>query len=84
MHGTHIKRDPCLIYGDDPKKIYWEIFIALLLMFVCIVIPYRLAMNSDAVIDETGVEHPSNFRNLNDWEILLFCIDAIFLLDLVI
>jgi hypothetical protein len=35
-------------------KIYWELGIAFLLIVVCIIIPFRIALNLDEKVDDYG------------------------------
>ena len=40
------KRKECLIYPNDTYKIYWDIFIVILLVIACSIIPFRMAFIS--------------------------------------
>jgi hypothetical protein len=62
-------RAKCMIYSDDKKKIYWDIFIALLLIIVCVIIPFRLAF-----IEE---------YNYN-WEVTYYIFDLFFFFDIIL
>ena len=62
-------RVSCMIYSDDKHKIYWDIFIAVLLITVCIIIPFRLAFIED--------------YNYN-WEVAYYVFDLFFLFDMVL
>ena len=49
-------------------KIYWDIFIILLLIIVCTIIPWRLAFDKDTI----------------GWEIAYYVIDLCFLIDMIL
>ena len=53
----------------DRFKIFWDIFLGTVLIFVCIVVPYRIAF---VPVDSTG------------WKIVNWIIDAIFLMDMIL
>lgn len=59
----------CMIYPEDPFKSQWDLFIALVLIFTCLVTPYRIAL----------VEKDS-FR----WIITNNTVDSLFLMDIII
>ena len=75
------KKKHCLIYMNTPGKLHWELFVTVLLVFVCVFIPLRLSLNLDVhAIDEvTGVTDPFAFT---EWEIFFYACDCLFLLDL--
>ena len=58
-----------MVYADDKYKIYWDIFIAILLITVCIIIPFRLAF-----IEEYDYH----------WEVSYYIFDCFFLFDMVL
>jgi hypothetical protein len=58
-----------MIYSDDKYKIYWDIFIALLLIIVCVIIPFRLAF-----IEEYSYS----------WEVTYYIFDLFFLIDILL
>lgn len=33
----------CILFPDDPFKVYWDMFVTLLLLYVFFVTPYRIA-----------------------------------------
>jgi hypothetical protein len=59
----------CTIKQNHKYKIYWDIFIIVLLLFVCVVIPFRIAFVK---------EQESN------WTMCFNIIDGFFLLDMVL
>ena len=61
------KRGKCIIYSDDTHKIQWDIFIIILLIVVCTIIPWRLAFSEDTF----------------GWEIMYYVMDFFFLLDMI-
>ena len=61
-------RKRCIIYSDNIYRNVWEILVMVLLIFVCIIIPLRIAIKE---------------VNTDAWKwILRFC-DFLFLIDLV-
>jgi hypothetical protein len=58
-----------LIYPEDHFKKYWDIFIATVLVFSCLVIPYRVAL----IHDDTPV-----------WHFINTVVDLLFLMDILI
>ena len=61
-------RKDCMFYQDNPVKEYWDICITILLLFSCMLIPYRIAF---VKVDTF------------DWRIALAAIDGVFGLDLI-
>ena len=59
----------CLIYPDDSFQGIWDIYIAVILVFSCMTVPYRLAL-----IEEDSIQ----------WVWLNGLIDVCFLLDIII
>lgn len=57
---------PCLIFADDKTKLKWDIFIVILLVVVCIIIPWRLAFANQELI----------------WEVIYYLVDFLFLTDI--
>jgi hyperpolarization activated cyclic nucleotide-gated potassium channel 1 len=58
-----------LIYPEDPIKMGWDLYIAAILVFSCLVTPYRIAL--------FDVEPPG-------WMILNYFIDSSFFLDMIV
>jgi len=58
-----------MIFPDDPFKDIWDMFIAVILIFTCLITPYRIAL----VDEDTTV-----------WQITTFTVDAFFLLDILV
>jgi len=58
----------CIIYSDDKHKIYWDIFIVILLVVVCTIIPWRLAFDGES----------------KSWDITYYLMDSMFLLDMIV
>ena len=80
------KRKPYLIYSDNTYKIFWDVFISILLLVVCFVIPLRLALELDDKVDEYGTPlKGAVFSNkLNSWEVGMYVCDGFFLIDLIL
>ena len=55
MQTSTDNRKPYLIYSDNTYKVYWELVIAVLLILVCIIVPFRIALNLDDKVNEYGV-----------------------------
>jgi glucan phosphoethanolaminetransferase (alkaline phosphatase superfamily) len=66
----------CLIRGQSSRKIKWDIFIAFLLIGVCIVIPFRLAFSDDS---GAKVQSDSSIA----WDIVYYIMDFFFFLDMI-
>jgi hypothetical protein len=66
---------------------YWDVFVSLLLLFVCFVVPLRLALNLDVTTDEHGNILKDDLSPLshviNKWEITMYIIDGFFFIDLI-
>ena len=58
-----------MMYPDDPFKGYWDIFIALVLIFTSLVTPYRIAL---VEVDNT------------EWNVINNTVDVMFLVDIFI
>jgi hypothetical protein len=58
-----------MLYPEDPFKNYWDLFIAFVLIFTCLVTPYRIAL----------VETDS-YR----WMITNNTVDCLFLIDIIL
>ena len=58
-----------MIYPEDHFKKYWDIFIAMVLVFSCLVTPYRVAL----VEEDTAA-----------WKSLNSVVDILFLFDILI
>ena len=41
------KREPCLLYPEDNIKINWEIFMTIVLLFACLLTPYKISFIPD-------------------------------------
>ena len=59
-----------MIYPEDTWKTYWDLFVALVLIFTCCVTPFRLAFSADA-------------NESLEWYIANYTIDFVFFLDIV-
>lgn len=67
---------------DNKYKNKWELFVAFLLVFVCVFIPLRLALNLDIHgVDESGEELYFAFT---PWEYFFYICDVLFLVDLIL
>ena len=62
------KKKKCMIYQHSKFNHIWQILVALLLLFVCIIIPLHIAFNN----------------NNRGWCITYYAIDSIFLIDLIL
>ena len=62
------KKDRCLVYPENDFKIVWDYVITAMLIFTCIVTPYRIAFEENE--DTLG------------WLITNYGIDFLFLLDI--
>jgi hypothetical protein len=58
-----------MLYPEDPFKNYWDLFIAFILIFTCLVTPYRIAL----------IEKDSF-----PWVITNNTVDFLFLIDIII
>ena len=59
----------CIIYPENELKAHWDIFISLVLIFTCIVTPYRIALVEN---DTVG------------WTVSNYTIDGFFVIDMII
>jgi len=59
----------CVIFSNNKYKIMWDLFVSVLLLFVCIVVPYRITFVTD--------ENP-------DVELAFNLFDAIFAIDMIL
>ena len=59
---------PCLIFADDKIKMKWDLFIIVLLLVVCIIIPWRLAFSAQEPV----------------WEVIYYLVDFLFLADILL
>jgi hypothetical protein len=66
--GGRKKHVHCIVYSDDKNKIYWDIFIVILLVIVCTIIPWRLAFAGES----------------KSWDIAYYCMDSMFLIDMIL
>ena len=65
-HRDNKKR--CMFYPEDPFKDNWDVFVMVILVFTCIVTPYRVAL-----IEENDLK----------WSIINYTIDTMFFLDII-
>ena len=59
----------CIIMSNSIPKIFWDVWILILLILVCLVVPWRLAFYDE---------------NSFNWMIAYFSIDFFFLLDIIL
>ncbi len=59
----------CIIYPENELKAHWDIFITLVLIFTCVVTPYRIAL---VETDTLG------------WTVTNYSIDGLFVIDMII
>lgn len=86
VHTPKEKEKPYIIYSNNTYKMFWDVFISFLLLFVCFVIPLRLSLNMDNKTDENGTllkGSELDDAGLNGWEITMYVCDGFFLIDLV-
>jgi len=57
-----------MIYQDNQVKEYWDIFITALLLYSCMLIPYRIAFVKDDTFD---------------WQVALVAMDCFFGVDVI-
>ena len=67
-----MNKKPFLIYPEDQKKIYWDLFITMVLLISCIITPWRIGF-----VDSKESEPL-------EWEIINYLIDSLFLMDIII
>lgn len=63
------QRKKCLIYQDNQVKEQWDLIITALLLYTCMLIPYRIAFVKEDTFD---------------WKVALLTIDGLFLIDLIL
>lgn len=56
-----------MIYQDNVAKEYWDIFITVLLLYSCMLIPYRIAFVKEDTFN---------------WKVALLVIDGLFVVDI--
>jgi hypothetical protein len=61
-----------IVHSNHIYKIYWDVFVVFLLVFVCIVIPFRLTFI------------PQKSDDNQRWEIAYYVIDGMFGVDIVL
>ena len=87
VHAPLTTRKRWMIYADNEYKMVWDVFISIILLFVCFVVPLRLALNLDVKTDDNGTvlkgDLIPNQHVLNSWEILMYVCDGFFLCDLI-
>ena len=66
---TNKIQSKCIIMSGNPYKIFWDLFILVLLLLVCIIVPYRLAFYPD----QSG-----------PWVIFYLVMDFCFFLDIIV
>jgi hypothetical protein len=66
------KNTAFIIDSNNKYKIYWDVFIILILLFVCAVLPFRITF-SKRVEETTG-----------GWEIAYYIMDSLFFVDIVL
>lgn len=64
------KRIKWMFYPEDGFKIFWDLFIMLVIVFSCIIIPIRIAFGG--IDDSKG------------WKIVNYVMDFIFLIDIIV
>lgn len=58
-----------MIYPENDHKANWDFFMTVVLIFTCVVTPYRIALVENDTIE---------------WSVLNYSIDALFLIDIII
>ena len=69
-----IDRKSYIIYPEDKHKIYWVMFITIILIITCIILPARLAF----------FKHTESEEKARNWMIINICLDFFFLVDMII
>lgn len=59
-----------LFYPEDSPKQYWDLFITLILLISCIIVPYRIAFGE--------IEEPLQ------WKMINYSIDSFFTIDIIL
>mmetsp|Transcript_26579 Transcript_26579/g.40570 ORF Transcript_26579/g.40570 Transcript_26579/m.40570 type:complete len:153 (-) Transcript_26579:169-627(-) len=59
-----------MLYPEDQHKVYWDLFITVILLISCILTPYNIAFG--------GIQEPLG------WTMINFTIDGMFLIDILI
>jgi hypothetical protein len=62
------KKSDRLLYPEDQGKVYWDLFIALVLIISCILTPYSIAFD----------------QNSRAWDFLGYTIDVLFFIDIMV
>ena len=65
---TRDNRKACMIYPEDPPKQNWDILMAGLLLFTCMVTPYRIAFSEDDIT----------------WTSINYFVDLLFFCDIIV
>ena len=68
-----VQEGTCIIMSNNGYKIMWDIFILALLLFISLVVPWRLAFSGD-----------DNEEGVSSWLIFFWIIDSFFLVDIVL
>ena len=68
-------KKPFLFYPEDQNKVYWDLFITMILLLSCIVTPWRIAF---ADLKKIDINEPVG------WEIANQVIDFLFAIDIII
>lgn len=66
------KKNQLIIHSNAKYKILWDVFVIALLIFVCVVLPYRLTFVHE--------ENESTKR----WEVAYYIMDSFFLIDIIL
>ena len=62
-------RSKCIIMSGNPRKVFWDLFVLVLLLLVCIIVPYRLAFYPE---------------QSSGWVYFYLIMDFCFLLDIIV
>ena len=63
------QKEKCLIYVDNTYKLYFDLAISVLLIFICGVLPFRIAFFP---------------KETDTWKNIYFFADSLFLIDLIL
>jgi hypothetical protein len=66
-------KKPYLFYPEDQYKVYWDLFITMILLISCLITPWRIAF---ADLKKIDIEEPLH------WEIINYLIDGLFAVDI--
>ena len=69
--GPGVQNTGCIVMSNNGYKILWDIYILVLLLFISLVVPWRLAFNDSEAKDD-------------GWLVAFWIIDGFFLIDIIL